>query len=76
MDRTDARVMRHAGMEVHVIQPPGTPKNGTMGMTYVQTVGGDFIGLVSKSSLVRTNRTAEVRDKAAEARDARRIRVV
>jgi hypothetical protein len=82
MDRTDSRVMAYAGREVQVIQPHGCPKNGTMGMTYVQTVEGDFIGLVSKASLVRTGRTAPVRDRAAEARDARsaafraRIRVV
>lgn len=71
MDRTDARVTAYAGEEVQVIQPPGTPRNGTFGMTYVQTVDGDFIGLVSKNSLRRTGRTAEVRDRAKEARDAR-----
>jgi hypothetical protein len=82
MDRTDARVTGYAGREVQVIQPFGCPKNGTMGMTYVQTVEGDFIGLVSKRSLVKTGRTAPVRDKAAEARDRAlaqfrsRIRVV
>lgn len=71
MDRGDARVTAHAGAEVQVVQPVGCPKNGTMGMTYVQTVGGDFIGLVSKHSLVKTGKTAPLRNKAAEARDAR-----
>jgi hypothetical protein len=71
MDRTDKRVTAYAGREVQKIQPHGCPPNGTMGMVYVQTVDGDFIGLVSKHSLVKTGRTAPVRDKAAEARDAR-----
>lgn len=83
MDRGDARVVKHAGAEVQVVQPHGCPKNGTMGMTYVQVAEtGEFIGLVSKASLVKTGRTAPLRDLAAEARDARsaamraRIRVV
>jgi hypothetical protein len=72
LDRTDARVIPHAGSEVHVVQPYGCPRNGTMGMTYVQVAdSGQFIGLVSQASLVKTNRTAPVRDLAAEARDAR-----
>jgi hypothetical protein len=71
MDRTDSRVMKHAGAEVHKVQPYGTPKNGTMGQIYVQTVEGEFIGLVSKHSLVKTGKVAPVRDKAAEAREAR-----
>jgi hypothetical protein len=41
-------------------------------MTYVQVAEtGEFIGLVSKHSIVRTGRTAPLRDLAAEARDAR-----
>jgi hypothetical protein len=71
MDRTDKRVTAFAGREVQMIQPVGCPKNGTFGMVYTQTVEGDFIGLVSKASLVKTGRTAPVRDKAAEAREAR-----
>ena len=72
MDRGDPRVTSYAGEEVQVVQPHGCPKNGTMGMTYVQVAEtGEFIGLVSKNSLVRTGRTAEVRDRAAEAREAR-----
>jgi hypothetical protein len=43
-----------------------------MGMTYVQDAhSGEFIGLVSKASLVKTGRKALVRDLAAEARDRR-----
>jgi hypothetical protein len=72
IDRTDARVTAYAGREVQMIQPWGCPRNGTMGMVYVQLAEeGEFIGLVSKASLVKTGRTAPVRDLAAEARDAR-----
>ena len=72
LDRADSRVTQHAGAEVHKVQPHGCPPNGTMGMVYVQTVEeGEFIGLVSKHSLVKTGKTAPVRDRAAEARDAR-----
>ncbi len=67
--------MAREGAEVQKVQPYGTPRNGTMGMVYVQEVEtGDFIGLVSEASLVPTGRTAEVRDRAAEAREARRPR--
>lgn len=72
MDRTDSRVLRHTGQEIHVIQPVGCPPNGTMGMVYVQHAeSGEFIGLVNKASLVATGRTLPVRDLAAEARDRR-----
>lgn len=71
LDRGEVRVMRHAGAEVHKVQPAGCPRNGTMGMCYVQQLDGEFIGLVSKHSLVKTNRTAPVRDLAAEARERR-----
>lgn len=70
MDRTDARVMPHQGAEVQKIQPFGCPPNGTMGCCYVQIAeSGEFIGLVSQASLVKTGKTAPVRDLAAEARD-------
>jgi hypothetical protein len=74
MDRTDSRVLRHTGQEVHIVQPPNTPRNGTFGMVYVQHAeSGEFIGLVSKQSLVRVgNKRLPVRDLAAEAREARR----
>lgn len=71
LDRFDSRVTVHTGREVQMIQPVGCPPNGTMGMVYVQTLDGEFIGLVSKASIVRTGKTAPVRDRAAEARDAR-----
>lgn len=72
LDRFDARVVPHAGAEVHKVQPYGCPRNGTMGMVYVQVAEtGEFIGLVSEHSLRKTGKTAPVRDLAAEARDAR-----
>lgn len=75
LDRGDRRVMAHEGAKVQKIQPHGCPRNGTMGMVYVQTVDGVFIGLVSKNSLVPTSKTAPVRDLAAEARNERSRRM-
>lgn len=72
LDRISARVMTFEHYEVQIVQPAGCPRNGTMGQVYVQVAQtGEFIGMVNKSSLVRTGRTAPVRDRAAEARDAR-----
>ncbi len=36
---------------VKVCQPYGCPKNGTMGMCYVETPKGEFIGMVAIGSL-------------------------
>jgi len=41
------------GMRLRVIQPHGTPKNGTMGMCYTETLSGEFVGLVCVNSLDR-----------------------
>lgn len=74
-DTTSQRVMRHENQEVQKVQPVGCPRNGTMGMCYVQVAEtGEFIGLVNLSSLVALNKTAPVRDLAAEARDQRSMR--
>jgi hypothetical protein len=72
-DLQDSRVMAHKEAEVHIIQPAGCPKNGTMGCVYVQTArSGQFIGLVSRASLIKSAGEAlPVRDLAAEARNAR-----
>ena len=60
------------GTEVIKTQPYGCPKNGTMGMTYVQNAAtGEFYGLVMLNSLKPTGKTAVERDLAAEARDKR-----
>ncbi len=73
LDR-DTRVMAYSGAEVQKVQPPGTPRNGTMRQCYVQTLDGEFIGMVNEASLKRTGRTAPVRDKAREAREWRYAR--
>jgi hypothetical protein len=36
---------------VRVIQPHGCPRNGTMGMGYVELLDGTFVGLVCRGSL-------------------------
>lgn len=60
------------GTMVVKTQPPGTPRNGTMGHCFVQDAeSGDFYGLVLQASLTPTARTVVPRDRAAEARDAR-----
>ena len=41
------------GCRLRVIQPKGTPANGTMGMAYTETLDGKFIGLVCINSLER-----------------------
>ena len=41
------------GCHLRVIQPKGTPANGTMGMAYTETLDGKFIGLVCVNSLER-----------------------
>ena len=41
------------GCRLRVIQPKGTPANGTMGMAYTETLDGKFIGLVCVNSLER-----------------------
>lgn len=54
LDRLDKRVVAHAGAQVRKVQPTGCPKNGTMGMVYVERVDtGQFIGLVSQHSLTK-----------------------
>lgn len=59
------------GAEVQLTQPAGTPRNGTMGQVYVQLLDGTFVGMVCRTSLVKTGRTAPYRDQAAEARTAK-----
>jgi hypothetical protein len=73
LDRFDPKPHHpEPGTRVVLTQPYGAPKNGTMGFVYVQDAeSGDFYGLVLKNSLKATGDMAIVRDKAAEARDAR-----
>ena len=43
-----------AGTEVVKVQPPGCPKNGTMGFTFVEDAKtGEFYGLVLLNSLTK-----------------------
>lgn len=71
-DQFDHRASQPAaGTRVVKTQPPGTPRNGTMGHCFVQDAEtGDFYGLVLAASLRATPDTVVPRDKAAEAREA------
>lgn len=73
LDSFDARPNHPTrGTRVVKTQPYGTPRNGTMGHTYVQDAEtGDFYGLVLTASLRPTNDYVVSRDKAAEARERR-----
>jgi hypothetical protein len=75
LDRGSARITRHTGAEVQKTQPHGTPRNGLMGMCFVQHAqSGEFIGQVGESSLKPTGRRQEPRDLAGEARERRMTR--
>jgi hypothetical protein len=72
LDRGSARITAHTGQPVQKVQPPGTPRNGVMGMCFVQHAdSGEFIGQVCESSLKPTGQRRIQRDLAAEARSAR-----
>jgi len=51
-DQIDARTSLRAGDVVRVCHPYGCPKPGTMGHAHVETLGGEFIGLVQCASLM------------------------
>jgi hypothetical protein len=54
IDRFDTHIAPWDGYMVRVIQPFGTPKNGTMNHCYVETADtSEFIGLVHINSLVK-----------------------
>lgn len=73
LDRGEARVTRHTGEPVQKIQPAGTPRNGVMGMCFVQHADtGEFIGQVCANSLQATGRRKVPRNLAAEARERRK----
>lgn len=46
-----------AGTLVRKTQPPGCPRNGTMGHCYIETLDGRFIGLRLVNSLTLVRRT-------------------
>jgi len=52
LDRIDGRTGLRSGDIVRVCQPYGCPKPGTMGHAHVETVDGEFIGLVQCASLI------------------------
>jgi hypothetical protein len=75
LDRGDPRITRHAGADVQKVQPHGTPRNGVMGMCFVQLAdSGELIGQISESSLTPTARRQVPRDLAQEAREHRSAR--
>jgi hypothetical protein len=41
------------GTKVRKVQPFGCPRNGTMGMAYVETLDGRFVGLRNLTSLIK-----------------------
>lgn len=70
-DRLNVSLLEPGDLVVKT-QPYGCPKNGAMGMCYVQDAeSGEFKGMVMLNSLTPTAKTAVKRDLAAEARDAR-----
>jgi hypothetical protein len=72
LDRTSRRITGYIGAPVQKVQPHGTPRNGVMGMCFVQHAEtGEFIGQVCESSLTATDQRRVPRDLAAEARERR-----
>ncbi|MGH2854175.1 MAG: hypothetical protein ACRDLF_08290 [Solirubrobacteraceae bacterium] len=70
LDRSSRRITAHTGEPVQKVQPFGTPRNGVMGMCFVQhATTGEFIGQVCEGSLNPTGQRRVPRDRAAEARD-------
>lgn len=59
LDITDKRVTDHTSHVVELTQPYGCPKNGTMGMAYVNCLTCNpgeatvFVGLVNLASLAK-----------------------
>jgi hypothetical protein len=57
LDRIDGRTSLQPGDIVRVCHPYGCPKPGTMGHAHVETLDGDFIGLVQVASLTPVKKT-------------------
>jgi hypothetical protein len=51
LDAWEGRGVLERGMLVVKVQPAGTPRNGTMGHTFVGDLNGDILGLVLTRSL-------------------------
>jgi hypothetical protein len=72
LDRSEPRITRHTGQLVQKVQPAGTPRNGLMGMCFVQHADtGQLIGQVCESSLTSTGERQVPRDLARDARERR-----
>ena len=56
LDRIDARTGLRPGDVVRVCHPYGCPKPGTMGHAHVETLDGEFVGLVQCASLIPVRR--------------------
>jgi hypothetical protein len=70
LDRTSRRITGHIGAPVQKVLPPGTPRNGVMGMCFIQHAEtGELIGQVCESSLTPTGESRVPRDLAGEARE-------
>jgi hypothetical protein len=41
------------GTQVRVIQLPGAPRPNTMGQAHIETLDGEFVGMVATASLTR-----------------------
>ena len=72
LDRGSSRITAQTGQPVQKVQPAGTPRNGVMGMCFVQHADtGEFIGQVCESSLTPTGERRVPRNLAAETRERR-----
>lgn len=56
LDRIDALTGLQPGAIVRVCHPYGCPKPGTMGHAHVETLDGEFIGLVQCAGLIPVRR--------------------
>jgi hypothetical protein len=54
LDMIDARTTLQAGDKVRVVNLPGCPKCNTMGHCHVETLQGEFIGMVQTASLEKS----------------------
>jgi hypothetical protein len=53
MDRFDSRSDAVPGVRVRVINLRGAPKANTMGHCHIESLTGDFLGMVHVNSLVK-----------------------
>lgn len=51
LDHVDSRTKAKKGDIVRVVNMPGCPKANTFGHCYIETLDGEFLGMVSTNSL-------------------------